>query len=154
MDMPKPTDAHRKLEPLAGKWSGTEKISPLPWDPQGGTAAARIQNRVALDGFALIQDYEQERNGAVNYRGYGVFRYDMNANAYVFHWFDSMGMGTSELRGDCKDNIFTLTGKNPQGLSRATFDVKTEGRYSFKLEGSQDGKQWMTFMEGNYKRDV
>ena len=27
MDMPKPTEAHKKLEKLVGNWSGEEKIS-------------------------------------------------------------------------------------------------------------------------------
>jgi hypothetical protein len=38
MEMPKPSDGHRRLERLAGRWEGEEKMEPSPWDPQGGTA--------------------------------------------------------------------------------------------------------------------
>ena len=51
MEMPKPTDVHKKLERLAGKWKGEEKMYPSPWDPNGGIAVGRVNNRPALDGF-------------------------------------------------------------------------------------------------------
>jgi|GEM_PF-3960233 len=76
MQMPKPTDAHRKLEKLAGSWHGEEQISPSPLDPVGGKAFGRLTNRLALDGFVVLQDYEQERDGVVNFRGHGVFGWD------------------------------------------------------------------------------
>ena len=36
MHMPKPNEHHQKLHALAGKWTGKEKIHPMPWDPAGG----------------------------------------------------------------------------------------------------------------------
>src|SRR5689334_22163707 len=92
MEMPKPTDAHKKLNWLTGNWAGEEKMFPSPWDPKGGMAKARIHNRSAIDGFNVVQDYEQEHGGAVNFRGHGVFSYDANQKCYVLHWWDSMGM--------------------------------------------------------------
>ena len=56
MEMPKPTAAHRRLEKLIGRWSGEERIHPSPFDPNGGLAMARLENRPALDGFAVVQD--------------------------------------------------------------------------------------------------
>ena len=153
MEMPKPTDAHKKLERLAGKWKGEEKMYPSPWDPKGGTAVARVNNRPALDGFTVVQDYEQERNGAVTFRGHGVFSYDAMQQCYVLHWWDTMGMPVNEFKGTLEGNILTMTDKKPQGLNRAVFDLRQEGKYNFKMEVSQDGKQWQTFMEGNYLRE-
>ena len=153
MEMPKPTDAHKKLERLAGKWKGEEKMYPSPWDPAGGMAVARVNNRPALDGFTVVQDYEQERNGAVTFRGHGVFSYDTAQQCYVLHWWDTMGMPPNQFKGTIDGNILTLTDKNPRGLSRAVFDLRQEGKYNFKMEVSQDGKQWMTFVEGNYNRE-
>jgi hypothetical protein len=63
MEMPKPTAAHKQLELLAGDWVGEEIMHPSPWATGGGTATARVRNRVGLDGFAVIQDYVQERGG-------------------------------------------------------------------------------------------
>ncbi len=152
-EMPKPTDAHKRLERLIGKWKGEEKMHPSPWDPIGGIAIARINNRSALDGFTVMQDYEQERNGEVGFRGHGVFSFDATQQCYFLHWWDSMGMPPNEFKGNLMDNILTLTSQSPMGLNRATFDLRQDGKYTFTLDASQDGKQWYTMMEGNYKRE-
>ncbi len=152
MLMPRPTDAHRKLERLIGKWRGEEKIFPTPWDPKGGIAKARCDNREGLGGFIVVQDYEQEREGIVNFRGHGVFSWDPSHQCYIMTWFDTMGMPPTEFKGNFLDNKLTLINKNPQGESKAIFDFG-DGRYSFKMEVSQDGKRWFPFMEGNYRRE-
>jgi len=153
MDMPKPTDAHRKLQKLVGNWKGDEQLYPSPWDPKGGPAVGRVQNRLALDGFVVIQDYEQERNGSVSFRGHGVFSWDARGQCYVMHWFDSMGTGHEAYRGQFQSDVLTLTSRFPQGQSRAVFDLSKDGHYSFRMDVSPDGNQWHTFMEGNYSRE-
>lgn len=150
MEMPKPTDAHRKLEKLVGRWNGEERIHPSPFDPKGGTASARLDNRLALDGFAVVQDYEQERNGKVNFRGHCVFRWEASQQCYEMHWFDSTGMVPSVFRGNFDGDVLTVTSKNPQGHSRAIFDFSKKGHYTFRMDVSQDGQQWFPFMEGQY----
>ena len=99
MDMPKPTTAHQKLSKLVERWSGPEKMPPGPWAPEGGTALGRVENREGLDGFVVIQDYAQERDGEVVFRGHGVFGWNAGAGHYTLHWFDSMGMGANAFRG-------------------------------------------------------
>ena len=153
MEMPKPGSPHQKLQRLSGKWIGEEKLHPSPWDPKGGMATARVHNRSSLDGFVVVQDYEQERGGQVNFRGHGVFSYDAVQQCYVMHWWDSMGMPPNEFKGNFVGDVLTFTGQNPQGISRATFDLDQEGTYKFKMEASQDGKQWHTFMEGSYAKE-
>lgn len=150
--MPKPTDEHRALERLVGTWSGEERLHPSPWDPQGGTAVGRVENRLALDGFAVLQHYEQERNGAVGFRGLGVFRFDSGTREYVFHWFDNMGTPPNEYRGGYDDGVWTLDSRNPAVSSRAVFDFREKNAYRFRMEVSQDGEQWNPFMEGTYRR--
>lgn len=152
MEMPKLTDAHKNLQRFAGKWSGQETIAPTPWDPKGGTAIGRVENKVAINGFAVLQDYEQERAGAVSFRGHGVFHYDAEKNAYVMTWFDSMGMPPSDYRGRYENGVMTLLNQGPQGHGRAIFDLSKENEYRFKMEVSQDGKQWFPFMDGHYKK--
>ena len=76
MDMPRPGEAHKKLSRLIGEWSGGETMHPAPWDPVGGPATARIVNRPILDGFAVVQEYQQIRNGVPNFSGHGVWWYD------------------------------------------------------------------------------
>ena len=151
MEMPKPSDAHRQLEKFVGNWIGEEKTMPSPWDPQGGSARASVINRLALDGFVVVQDYEQERNRAVVFRGHGVFSYDANQQCYLMHWWDSMGMPPNVFKGNFDGQIVTLTSDDGPMKSRATFNLG-DNHYSFRMEVSQDGTNWMTFMEGTYAR--
>lgn len=153
MEMPKLTEAHKNLQRLAGKWKGQETIAPSPWDPKGGTAIGRVENKVAINGFAVVQDYEQERSGAINFRGHGVFHYDAMNNAYVMTWFDSMGMPPTDFRGNFENGVMTLMNKSQMGHSRAIFDVRKENEYRFTMEVSQDGNQWFPFMDGQYSRE-
>ena len=153
MEMPKPTEAHKKLERIAGRWKGEEKLYPSPWDPKGGTATGTVINRLDLDGFAVLQDYKQEKSGAVSFKGHAVICWDFVQKSYVMYWFDSMGTPPNEFRGSFEDNVMSLTNKSPQGLSRALMDFSRDGKYSFKMDVSQDGKQWQTFMEGNYTKE-
>lgn len=152
MNMPSVTDAHRKLERLAGNWIGEEKVHPSPFDPKGGPATGRVSNRRALDGFAVVQDYEQERGGKTNFRGHGVFRFDAMQNAYFMHWFDSMGFPPGEYRGQFEGDVLTLTCENPQHKSRAIFNLQQSDKYTFKMEVSPDGTAWYPFMEGTYTK--
>jgi hypothetical protein len=75
--MPKPGPEHKQIAKLAGKLGRRgEARAPSPFDAKGGTAKARVTNRLALDGFIVTQDYEQERDGKVSFRGHGVFGFD------------------------------------------------------------------------------
>jgi hypothetical protein len=152
MEMPKPTEAHKKLTHLVGRWTGQEHISPSPWDPKGGVATGRSDNRIALEGFALLHDYEQERNGAITFRGHGVLTYDAQEQCYRMHWWDSMGSPVNELSGAFEGATLKMTSRGPQGLNRVVWDFSQAGRYRFEMEVSPDGQQWLTFMEGDYTR--
>ncbi len=153
MEMPKPTDAHRLLERLAGKWTGTEKMYPSQWDPKGGTAIARTQSRAALSGFALICDYQQERDGVVTFEGHGVYTYDPREQQYVLHWFDCMGMPPDVFRGKLAGNTLTLIAVNPMGHWRITYDLSEPGRMRSRMEMSHDGTNWKPLFDGSYTRE-
>ena len=153
MEMPHVLDEHRRLKALAGNWAGEEKIHPSPWDPKGGSATSRFQARADLDGFFLIADYVEERDGRVAYRGHGVYGYDPQQKCYTMHWFDSMGSGTPEpARGQWEGNRLTFENQNPMGHSRRIYVFEEENRYRFTIENSQDGRKWATFMEGKFTR--
>ena len=152
MEMPKPTEAHRRLERLVGTWTGEERMHPSPWDPEGGPAVGHVENRAALDGFAVIHDYEQERNGVVTYRGHGIYTWDAMRGHYAMHWWDSMGYPPNVFVGDFEEDVLTMTYESPQGHHRTAFDLSKDGEYSFLMEMSQDGKEWNPFMTGAYVR--
>ena len=152
MEMPRPTEAHRRLEKLVGFWSGEEIMHPSPWDPAGGTAIGRNENRLALDGLAAIGDYEQERNGIITFRGHAVYTYNAPEQCYVCHWFDSMGMPPNVFRGTFEGDVLTMTCRDAQGHARLTYDFSEGGRILSVMEMSQDGETWSAMMEGSYVR--
>jgi hypothetical protein len=151
--MPKPGEPHARLQKLVGRWEGSETLHPAPWDPAGGPATAVVENRVVLGGFAVVQEYQQTRNGAPNFAGHGVLWWDPVAGQHAMTWFDAMSGTPTEYRGAFEDDVLRLTSRMPQGgYSRCTFDCRNRGRYGFVLEVSADGETWMPSMEGAYAR--
>ena len=151
MDMPKPGVAHRKLEPLVGRVRGEETMHPSPWDPQPSRALGETEGRLALDGFAIVQDYTQETNGAVTFRGHGVFAHDAASDEYVMHWWDSMGLPACEFRGAFDGNVLQLDAKQAQHPSRLRYELGAQG-YRFAMEVQAEGK-WKPFIEAEYRRE-
>ncbi|MCG8603727.1 DUF1579 domain-containing protein [bacterium] len=152
MDMPKLTEHHKKLEKLPGRWHGTETMRPSQWDPEGGTATGRNDNRLALNGFALITDYEQERDGAITFSGHGVMTYDTNEGCYVLHWFDSMGSPPEVFKGNFDGDVLTMSHGGPGMHARFTYDFSREGILGCRMDMSKDGTEWATFFECDYER--
>ena len=59
---PKPLEEHRRLAAFAGEWAGEETVYPSRW-VEGGQATSRVSARMDLNGFYLIQDTRQSRDG-------------------------------------------------------------------------------------------
>jgi len=154
MDMPQPTDAHKKLARLAGRWSGEETMFPSQWDPKGGTATGRTNARVALGDFAVLSDYEQERDGQVVFSGHAIWTVDPHdkEHACVLYWFDSIGMGLETFRGSWKGDVLTVRSRNPMGHARLTYDASNPKVMKSRMETSQDGESWSPMFEGTYHR--
>ncbi len=152
MEMPKPGKAHELLKKLAGSWHGDETMHPSQWDPKGGTAQGKINNRLALGGFAMVQDYEQIRDGKTTFEGHGVLSWDGRAREYIMHWWDSMGMPVNEFRGRLAGDKLTLIDRSPQMQHRTVWEITGDSSYSFTMEMSPDGERWTTLMTGTYGR--
>jgi hypothetical protein len=152
MDMPKPGEAHSRLNALLGEWAGAETLYPSPWDPGGGTATSRTVNRAILDGFAIMQEYEQRRGKTVTFRGHGIFWWDAATSQYAMTWWDTMGGVSSEFRGAFSGDVLELvTSMTPSGAFRMTYGLSRPGRHTFKMERSEDGQTWQPAMDGNYE---
>jgi hypothetical protein len=153
MEMPKPGDAHKKLGAFVGEWAGPETMYPAPWDPVGGKATAKVVNRWILDGFAVVQEYEQRRDGKVNFRGHGVIWFDPAKQEYVMNWWDSMGGNGGQYRGTFNGTVLSLASPMPKGgHSRTSWTFGEADGYSFNMEISHDGQTWQPAMAGNYKK--
>src|ERR1700730_8357532 len=87
---PKPLEEHRRLAVFAGEWSGEEVVFPSRWNT-GGPAISHVVARVDLNGFYLIQDTRQTRDGKESFATHGVFTYDREDRHYKLFWHVSLG---------------------------------------------------------------
>ena len=154
MEMPKPTEHHAKLGKLAGKWAADETLYPSPWDQKGGTAKGRMTARMDMGGFWLISDYEQERNGQVNFRGHGVYGYDPNRKQYSMYWTDNVAPSTEPIWGQWEGDTLPFQHQNQQmgGWNRYVYRFNADGTHTFIMQSSQDGKTWSPSMEGHFRK--
>jgi hypothetical protein len=152
--MPRPDANHARLHRLVGAWTGEEKMNPSPWGP-GGTALGRYHCRVDVDGFFVLQDYVQEKDGNPTYRGHGIFGWDAERKTFIWYWVDSMGsVPAAPSRGQWNGDSLIFE-HEPMGdrRGRYTFEFSGETLLIFRIENSQDGgKSWQTFMEGKYRK--
>jgi hypothetical protein len=153
MNMPQVTEHHRKLAQLAGEWEGTEKIHVSPMSPQERSTTGHTSSRMDFGGFFLVSDYVQKCNGQVCFRGHGVYGWDPRKEKYTMHWFDVMGgdPGAPGL-GAWDGNKLAFVHEHPMGFGRYSYIMENEKTYKFVIELSQDGMNWMTFMDGTYRR--
>lgn len=153
MTMPKMAPEHELFKSMTGVWVGQETIHPNQWAPGGLVADARVENRTALGGLILVQDYSQTNGGRVLFEGHGVLRWDAQAGEYALHWFDSIGMPPEEFRGGVNGGVLTMTVRPPQGgAMRVVWDFTVPGSYTFRMEMSADGSQWSPMMDGSYTK--
>jgi hypothetical protein len=152
METPMPTAGHLKLEKLAGHWVGKETMHPSQWDPSGGIAIGRTRSRLALNGFALISEYEQERDGNITYSGHGVFSFEPKNELYLLHWFDSMGSPPELFVGKFAGDRLVVGHEGPKMHARLTYDLADPRCMRTKMEMSPDGAVWNTLFEARYER--
>jgi len=152
MEMPRPSNEHRRLEMLAGDWEGNERMYPSQWDPTGGIAVGRTKSRMALGGFALITDYEQERDGTVTFSGHGFYTYDAKTKLYSLCWLDSTGSPPEVFRGDFTGDVLMLSHGAPPMHVRLTWDLTQPGCMASKMEMSEDGVAWNKLFDAEYRR--
>lgn len=149
---PKPGMHHERLYALVGRWEGEEELEPSPWGP-GGPAVGRFTNQVAVDGFFVVSDYEEEKDGEVVFRGHGVYGWDDIEKSYVLYWFDSMGLAPSRpARGSWVGDDLVFLLEQPGGKVRYSHTFPEEGRYVFRLDSQRDGEVWRRVMEAAYRR--
>lgn len=151
MHMPRPQDAHHRLARFAGTWEGKDTMAPSPWDPEGGTASAHTTNRVALDGFAIVRDYEQRKGDTVTFRGHSVLWWDAKNEEYVSHWWDSMGGAPNEFRGSFEGETLVLIDSG-KGSTRVSMRVEGDTMHH-EFAMSKDGGPWEWLVRGVYSRD-
>ncbi len=152
MDMPQLSPGHKRFQELAGKWEGKETMYPSHWDPNGGTCKGRNMNTVALGGFALVSDYEQQRDGVVTFRGHGVYTYDPQTGLYSLYWVDSIGSHPELFTGNFEGKVLTLGHDRQPMQVRLVYDLSKPNLMASSMEMSQDGEKWQKLFDAEYAK--
>jgi len=152
LDAPAPLDEHRKLAALAGEWAGEEMVYPSRWTA-GGPALSRVVARIDLNGFYLIQDTTQTRDGKESFATHGVFTYDRDDRTYKLFWHDSLGYySPAPASGAWVGNKLTLVRGSLRGNARHVYEIVDNDTYTMKIQFSPDAEGWSDVLTGTYRR--
>jgi len=152
MVQPKISDTQDIFRRFVGTWRGEETLYPTEWNPDGAIASSQVKNQLALNGFLLIQDLAQSRDGQVVFRAHNLFRWDEDQGSYVLYWFDTMGNPPNELHGQLTGDVLTFTGQDPGGHSRLTYDFSQDDQCTSEIHTSADAVEWQRYSRGIYRR--
>jgi hypothetical protein len=149
---PSPLPEHRKLAVFAGEWKGEEMVYPSRW-VSGGPATSRVVARMALNGFYLIQDTSQMRDGKESFATHGVFTYDREDRTYKLFWHDSLGYyPPSPASGGWTGKVLTLVRGSLRGNARHVYELVDDNTYNMKIQFSPDAEGWADVLTGVYRR--
>ncbi len=150
MEKPIPSQEHEQLQAFVGEWQGEEEWHPSPIHPEGSKALARVSAHRALDGFALIQDYQHIKDDAVIFQGHSIVRWDKEKSLYFLYHFDSNGGEAHVYKGSFQNGVYTLIGKGVSGMARNILEPGTQG-YTLHYDITPDGEHWTPLLTCRYR---
>src|SRR3954453_11474859 len=131
---PTALEEHRRLAVFAGEWAGEEMVYPSRWTA-GGPAISHVVARIDLNGFYLIQDTRQTRDGKESFATHGVFTYDREDRLYKLFWHDSLGyFPPAPASGIWHDKTLTLVRGSLPGNARPVYEVVADSTYTLKIQ--------------------
>jgi len=147
-----PLPEHARLAAFAGEWDGEEMVFPSRWTA-GGPATSRTVARMDLNGFYLIQDSVQMRDGKQIFATHGIFSYDRDDRTYKLFWYDSLGYTPpSPASGGWVGKTLTLVRGSLRGNARHVYEIIDDNSYSLKIQFSPDAEGWADVLTGVYRR--
>ena len=147
-----PLPEHARLAAFAGEWDGEEVVFPSRWTA-GGPATSRTVARMDLNGFYLIQDSVQMRDGKQIFATHGIFTYDRDDRTYKLFWYDSLGYTPpSPASGGWVGKTLTLVRGSLRGNARHVYEIIDDDSYSLKIQFSPDAEGWADVLTGVYRR--
>ncbi|WBL79211.1 DUF1579 domain-containing protein [Bradyrhizobium xenonodulans] len=147
-----PLAEHARLAAFAGEWNGEEVVFPSRWT-EGGPATSHVVAHMDLNGFYLIQDSVQMRDGKQIFATHGIFTYDRDDRSYKLFWYDSLGYTPpSPASGGWVGKTLTLVRGSLRGNARHVYEIINEDSYSLKIQFSPDAEGWADVLTGVYRR--
>ena len=149
---PAPSPDHERLRAFVGDWVGEENVSASPWS-EPGPARGIIAAEPDIDGFYVVQDYRQERDGATTFKGKGLFTFDREDRLFKFFWFDSLGfVPPAPASGQWKGSTLTLVRQSLRGAARYVYRFDGRDCYHLRIEFSPDVEGWSEVLSAVYIR--
>ncbi|MCK1651841.1 DUF1579 family protein [Bradyrhizobium sp. 149] len=147
-----PLPEHARLAAFAGEWNGEEVVFPSRWT-EGGTATSHVVAHMDLNGFYLIQDSVQTRDGRQSFATHGIFTFDREDRTYKLFWYDSLGYTPpSPASGGWVGKTLTLVRGSLRGNARHVYEIIDDDSYSLKIQFSPDAEGWADVLTGVYRR--
>jgi hypothetical protein len=147
-----PLPEHARLAAFAGEWNGEEVVFASRWT-EGGTATSHVVAHMDLNGFYLIQDSVQTRDGKQSFATHGIFTFDREDRTYKLFWYDSLGYTPpSPASGGWVGKTLTLVRGSLRGNARHVYEIIDDDSYSLKIQFSPDAEGWADVLTGVYRR--
>jgi len=150
MGPPTPAPELKKLEMFAGDWNAEGTMVAAPGAPSGKWTMATHGDWMEGN-FFIVQHDEMDLGAMGKVKETAFLGYDTDKKVYTYHAFSSMGEAETAI-GTLEGDTFTwLSDEHMNGQimkGRFTEKILSPTSYTMKFELSQDGKQWMTAMEG------
>jgi hypothetical protein len=149
---PSLTAEHERLSTFVGEWVGEERVAPSRWF-EAGEARGFVTARPDIDGFAVVQDYRQERGGRISFRGHGVFTFDAADRRTKLFWFDSLGyVPQAPASGLWEGDTLTLVRPSLRGATRHIYRFEGPDAYALTIQFSPDQEGWSDLVTATYRR--
>src|SRR3978361_2490019 len=101
----------------------------------GGSATSDVVARIDLNGFYLIQDTRQTRDGKETFATHGVFTYDREDRHYKLFWHDSLGYySPAPASGGWTGKTLILVRGSPRGNSRHVYAAVDDTQHKLKRQ--------------------
>lgn len=149
MEAPKPGPEVQRLSYFVGTWKSDGDIKQNPMMPAGKMTSSD-KGEWFPGGFQVVI-HSTGKTPMGPSHGLGIIAYNAEDKVYTYYGIDNSGFATmSKGNVNGKTWVFTdeskMGGKTYHGRYTMTEDSPTS--YSFKYEMSEDGKNWMLFMDG------
>jgi hypothetical protein len=143
-------DGIARLGFLATELVGTELVAPSPWTA-AGPATATVSGEVGLADTAVIQRYEQRRDGAVSFSALNVFLVDVETGDTLLYAFDAVGFAPDPpARGNWDGDRLILERATERGFSRTTYELTFDGYRYVKEFRLPEQQLWEMVVSGTF----
>lgn len=151
-----PGAAHRKLDPLAGKFTVKSKMWMDPSKPPQESSGT--SERTWVMGNRYLEERFQGEYGGQPFTGVGMFGYDNVTKKYFGSWYDSMSTSLTTTKGTMAGNTIKYKGMMSDPMAgkevpyTMTYKLVNNDTQTVEMWGAgPDGKQ-MKWMEMTYTR--